>query len=87
MSSKKRVTERANELGVEIDYEDGELHLDAPEGYVFSATLTHSTAYERGYYQNIPMSKVWPLALDDMSMGVEPCLNDRCEVCGWEVTA
>ena len=82
----RTVTARAKALGVTIrtrkdpDQLFHEIELSAPDGYLLKGTGTHHSV-SCGSGDPQPFAALYPLALNDMAMGLERCDDAQCDIC------
>jgi hypothetical protein len=78
--TKQQVIAKAEKIGVTVtDHSHDHISLDCPDGYVLTTTNCHYSDYWQ--WDDDKKSALWNIALDDMSMGIEECDADGCEVC------
>ena len=90
MATRAQVMHRVKQLGATIDIRAdrgtrfrSQLHheivIEAPVGHVWSGTDVHERVLVAE--TNAPLASLYPLAMDDMAAGVEPCTDEGCEWC------
>lgn len=79
MSTKQKVLTLADQLGVTVEVGRREITMEAPDGFVFSATFTHGVV--ASIWDDQTMAHMWRYSLSDIKHGIEPCFTDDCDVC------
>ena len=84
--TRPQLVRRAAALNVTLDFRPdslGALHeivLTAPPRQVFAGTGLHENVIA-SQVAGAPMASLYAAVLDDMVLGVEPCVADDCEWC------
>lgn len=82
MSKIAKARKLAAQIGATIEYDKdiGRLSADIESGLVFIATGCHTCChdFERGPWANESIQDL----IDDLDMGVRPCDQDDCDICG-----
>lgn len=90
-TTRQQVLQRAKALGATIDIRKdrgtqfrSELHheivIEAPFGHIWSGTDIHERVIVGDV--NAPLAALYPIAIEDMAAGIEPCTDNECEWCG-----
>lgn len=83
MSSKAKVTKKAQELGFLLSDDGCQITLDAPNGRMFAGINSHWMIYD---YEYEGRKWIWPAMWQDMK-DTTKCSRQECEVCTDEVAA
>jgi len=82
MATKRQAMKRAAELGCTIDDNGFAITLDTPKGMVLGASGLH---WYDLHYDSPPRAwskpEAWAAIIEEMSMGVESCMNPECDSC------
>lgn len=83
-ASRKAVEKRAQELGLEIEFNVNSLYpcifAWSPIGSVFAANGCHTI--QVGYAgRGFPVGELYALMLEDLKPGLEDCETEGCDTC------
>lgn len=77
MTTKQKCVAQVANLGAEIDDWGTSVLLDAPVGFKWAVSATHSIPY----YYDYSKSEVWRGMWADLGGGLVACQEQPCEVC------
>jgi hypothetical protein len=84
MATKQQALTALASVGAELDERHTygrRVTADAPTGFVFAETGSHSLVFDATAETEVSMTRVWGALAEWALAGVEPCTEDECDVC------
>jgi hypothetical protein len=81
MATKAQFRKRLAELGCTFEQDENAITVDAPHRKKIAGVGVHYVTHWGTGDAAYPMSAVYDDCIDDLSMGLEDCTEEDCDVC------